>query len=94
LISVVGTLVYDARSESAIRSIGENLSHLNAHCGANGSSLATRQAFAEFPLRVLLVKLDVAVAARENLYENFCLFGTHFYWYGADAILACEHCAR
>src|SRR6516162_9142091 len=46
-------------------------------------------AFAEFPARISLVKLDVAVAAEENSYENFCLFG--FYWYGADAILVCEH---
>src|SRR6516164_6655852 len=50
-------------------------------------------AFAEFPARISLVKLDVAVAAEENSYENFCLFGAHFYWYGADAILVCEHCA-
>src|SRR5215469_1107842 len=29
-------------------------------------------AFAEFPVRISLVKLDVAVAAEENSYENFC----------------------
>jgi hypothetical protein len=28
-----------------------------------------------------------------NSYENFCLFGAHFYWYGADATLVCEHYA-
>src|SRR6516162_10838473 len=48
-------------------------------------------AFAEFPLRLLLVKLDVAVAAGENSYANFCSFGMRFYWYGADPILVCEH---
>jgi hypothetical protein len=39
--------------------------------GANGRSLTTTLAFAEFPPCFLLVKLDVAVAARENSYENF-----------------------
>ena len=48
-------------------------------------------AFAEFPLRLLLVKLNVAVAAEENSYENSCLFGANFYWYGTDGILVCEH---
>src|SRR5215472_3826542 len=48
-------------------------------------------AFAEFPGRISLVKLDVAVAAGENSYENFCLFGAHLYWYGTDGILVCEH---
>jgi hypothetical protein len=50
-------------------------------------------AFAEFPVRFLLAKLDVAVAAGENSYENFCLFAAHFYWYGADANFVCEYCA-
>jgi hypothetical protein len=35
-------------------------------------------AFAEFPVRFLLAKLDVAVAAGENPNENFCLFAAHF----------------
>src|SRR5262249_14859344 len=51
-------------------------------------------AFAEFPLRLLLVKRNVAVVAGENSYENFSLFGAHFYCYGADATLVCEHGAR
>jgi hypothetical protein len=33
------------------------------------------------------------VAAGENSYENFRLFGTHSFCYGADANLVCEHCA-
>src|SRR5262249_26461000 len=51
-------------------------------------------AFAEFPLRLLLVKRNVAVVAGEHSYENFSLFGAHFYCYGADATLVCEHGAR
>src|SRR5215469_16237346 len=50
-------------------------------------------AFAEFPGSISLVKLDVAVAAEENSYDNLCLFGAHSYWYGTDGILGCEHCA-
>src|SRR5215469_7794867 len=48
-------------------------------------------AFAEFPVRLSLVKFDVAVAAKENSYENLCLFGAHFYWFGTDGVLVCEH---
>src|SRR6516164_4744451 len=48
-------------------------------------------AFAEFPVRLSLVKFDVAVAAEENSYENFCLFGAHVYWFGTDGVLVCEH---
>jgi hypothetical protein len=60
---------------------------------ANGRSLTTWQAFAEFPLSFLLVKSDVRVTTGENLYENFRLFEPKFCWYGADAILFSGHCA-
>src|SRR5262249_5989798 len=57
--------------------------------GGAGQKLLT----ARLPLRLLLVKLNVAVAAGENSYANFCSFGAHFCCYGADAILVYEHCA-
>jgi hypothetical protein len=43
-------------------------------------NLARAQRLAEFPLRILLVKLDLAVAAGENSYEKFR-------WYSATAVL-------
>jgi hypothetical protein len=60
---------------------------------ATDDSLTTILGFTEFPPCLLLVKLDVAVAAGENLYENFCVFEANFCWYGADVIRVCEHCA-
>jgi len=47
--------------------------------GANGRSLTTILAFAEFAPCFLLVTLDVAVAAVEKSYENFYVFGANFY---------------
>jgi hypothetical protein len=68
-------------------------SPLEWRCSANGSSLATSTRALNFRLAFCGLKFDVAVAAGENSYENFCLFAANVYWYGAGTILVCERCA-
>jgi hypothetical protein len=60
---------------------------LALYVSANGRSLTTILAFTEFSPCFFLIKLDVAVAAGENSYENFCVFEANFCWYGVDPLI-------
>ena len=58
--------------------------------GANGRSLATNTALRRTSATPFLSKIRFGSSGMENSHENICLFGVHFCWYGADAILVCE----
>jgi hypothetical protein len=64
---------------------GRNVRNGLCVAAKRGRSLTTILAFVEFPPCFLLVKLDVAVAAGDGSYENFCVLGGNCCWYGSDA---------
>jgi hypothetical protein len=88
LINVVGTLVYDMRSKTDPLLLVRNPSHLNMRFGGDQYWPSPN-----FHYELCWSNWMWRWPQGRNSYEKFCLFGAHFYWYGADADLVCEHCA-